>query len=55
MSQIEEKLLAALAAEADEMKPADWDQMRERVRQTSSVNSPRTWIRADCLGRHTGF
>jgi hypothetical protein len=36
MGRIEEKLLAALTAEAEEMKPADWDQMRERVRRTAS-------------------
>jgi antitoxin ParD1/3/4 len=36
MGKIEEKLLAALTAEAEEMKPADWDKMRERVRRTAS-------------------
>jgi antitoxin ParD1/3/4 len=34
--KIEGKLLAALASEAEEMKPADWDRMRERVRRTAS-------------------
>ncbi|HEV7506525.1 MAG TPA: type II toxin-antitoxin system ParD family antitoxin [Thermoanaerobaculia bacterium] len=34
--QLEGKLLAALDAEADEMRPADWDRLRERVRQTAS-------------------
>jgi antitoxin ParD1/3/4 len=33
--QIEGKLLAALDAEATEMRPADWDRLRERVRQTA--------------------
>ena len=35
-TQLEGKLLAALGAEAVEMSPADWDRMRERVRQTAS-------------------
>jgi antitoxin ParD1/3/4 len=35
-TQLEGKLLASLGAEAAEMVPADWDQMRERVRQTPS-------------------
>jgi hypothetical protein len=35
LPQLEDKLLAALAAEAIEMKPADWDRLRERVRQMS--------------------
>jgi antitoxin ParD1/3/4 len=34
--QLEGKLLAALDAEAAEMGPADWDRLRERVRQTAS-------------------
>ena len=35
-AQLEGKLLAALGAEAVEMSSADWDRMRERVRQTAS-------------------
>ena len=34
--QLEGKLLAALDSEAAEMKPADWDRLRERVRQTAA-------------------
>lgn len=33
--QLEGKLLAALDSEAAEMMPADWDRLRERVRQTA--------------------
>jgi antitoxin ParD1/3/4 len=35
-AQLEGKLLAALDAEPVEMRPADWDQLRERVRQTAA-------------------
>ncbi len=35
-AQLEGKLLAALESEAVEMRPADWDRMRERVRQTAA-------------------
>ncbi|HEX3556381.1 MAG TPA: type II toxin-antitoxin system ParD family antitoxin [Thermoanaerobaculia bacterium] len=33
-AEIEGKLLVALDAEAGEMRSADWDRLRERVRQT---------------------
>jgi antitoxin ParD1/3/4 len=35
-AELEGKLLAALDGEAIEMGKADWDQMRERVRQTAT-------------------
>lgn len=36
LPQLEDKLLAALAAEAVEMRAADWERLRERVRQTAA-------------------
>jgi antitoxin ParD1/3/4 len=35
--ELEGKLLVALEADAVEMDQADWDQMRERVRQTAKA------------------
>ena len=35
--ELEGKLLAALEANAAEMDQSDWDQMRERVRQTAKA------------------
>ncbi len=35
-TELEGKLLAALGAEATLMGPADWDQLRERVRRTAA-------------------
>jgi len=35
-ADLEGKLLAALGAEAAEMGPADWDQMRERIKRKAA-------------------